>query len=205
MKVYSNVKLSKNFSIHESVILGMPSRDYSKQEESKWPNTIIGENAVIQSGTVVYCDVQVGNNFQTGHNVLIRESTKIGNRVLIGTNSIVEGHTQIGSSVSIQSSVFIPTNTIIEDKVFIGPNAVLINDKYPIRKKNELKGPIIRMGASIGGNSTILPGIEIGEGVMVAAGAVVTKDVPPWKMALGCPAKIVDLPDDLKKVNLLGD
>ena len=62
-------------------------------------------------------------------------------------------------------------------------------------------GPVLRKGASIGANATILPGVEIGEGAMVAAGALVTHDVPAWKLAIGFPAKIEDLPDDLKQLN----
>ena len=76
---------------------------------------------------------------------------------------------------------------------------VLTNDKYPpMRKGAEMKGPTLRHGVSVGANATILPGVEIGEGSMVAAGAVVTRDVPSWKLAIGSPARIVDLPDDLE-------
>lgn len=114
---------------------------------------------------------------------------------------VIDGNTSIGNNVSIQTNAYIPTNTNIDDNVFIGPLAVPTNDKYPIRKHFELTGPILRKGASIGANSTILPGIEIGEGAMVAAGAVVTKNVPPWKLAIGSPAKIMDMPDDLMNLN----
>jgi acetyltransferase-like isoleucine patch superfamily enzyme len=120
----------------------------------------------------------------------------------IGSNSIVrDGHVKIGSNVSIQGNVYIPTNVVIEDNVFIGPCAVLANDKYPIRKKYELKGPVLRKGASIGANATLLPDVEIGEGAMVAGGALVTKSVPAWKLAIGVPAKIQELPKDLKELN----
>lgn len=78
---------------------------------------------------------------------------------------------------------------------------MLTNDKYPIRKKSDLKGPVLRQGASVGANATLLPGIEIGEGAMVAAGALVTKDVPPWKLAIGFPARINELPEELRTVN----
>ena len=145
--------------------------------------------------------MEIGNNFITGHNVVIREKTRIGDNVLLGTNTIVEGNTVIGNNVSIQSNVYIPINTVIEDFVFIGPNAVFTNDKYPLRKDYRLKGPVIRKGATIGANSTLLPSVEVGEGAFVAAGSVVTKDVPPWKLAIGCPAKIRDLPDELKVLN----
>ncbi len=87
--------------------------------------------------------------------------------------------------------------------MFIGPNAVLTNDKYPVRKDYKLRGPIVREGVTIGANSVILPFVKIGEGAFVAAGALVTKDVPPWKLAIGVPAKIVDLPEYLKVLNKL--
>jgi len=155
------------------------------------------EETLIRSGTIIYHGVQTGSRFRTGHNVLIRENTKIGHNVLVGTNTVIEGDTDIGNNVSIQSNVFIPTSTTIEDLVFIGPNVVLANDKYPIRINTGLVGPVLRKGASIGANATILPGIEIGEGAMVAAGAVVTKDVPAWKLAVGCPAEIRELSEGM--------
>lgn len=110
----------------ENVIIGV-----NYKMRSKTP--IIGKNAMIRSNSIIYNDVEIGNDFKTGHGVTIREKTSIGNDVLIGTNTVIEGHTTIGDNVSIQSNVYIPTNTIIEDYVFIGPCACFTNDKYPIR------------------------------------------------------------------------
>ncbi len=193
----------------ENVILGYPNNELLikiyknslKVEDYNYEGLNLGDNAIIRPNSIIYCNVIIGDNLRTGHNILIRETTTIGNNALIGTNTIIDGKTSIGCNVSIQSNVYIPINTIIEDNVFLGPCSVLANDKYPIRIKTELKGPIIRKGASIGANSTILPGIEIGEGAMIAAGSIVTKDVPPWKLAIGCPARIIDLPDSLKIYN----
>ncbi len=166
---------------------------------------LIGENGIIRSGTIIYCDVVIGDDFRTGHNVLIREKTELGNDVLVGSSTIIEGRCKIGSNVSIQSMVYIPTNTLIEDFVFIGPDAVLTNDRYPIRTENrELIGVKLRKGCSIGANATILPGVEVGEGAMVAAGSVVTRNVPEWYMALGCPARFKELPEKLKELNRIG-
>jgi acetyltransferase-like isoleucine patch superfamily enzyme len=162
---------------------------------------ILGKNPLIRSNSIIYNDVEIGDNFKTGHGVTIREKTDIGDNVLIGTNTVIEGHCSIGNDVSIQSNVYIPTNTIIEDYVFIGPCACFTNDKYPIRVDFDLKGPIIKKGASIGANSTFLSNIEIGEGAMVAAGAIVTMDVPEYFLAIGAPARIKPLPKFLKKLN----
>ncbi len=209
LKSYGKNVIGKDCIFLDNVILGCPTKkimDEAKSKHSDFHNfgfngTVIGDNAVVRSNSVIYCNVKIGNNFRTGHNVLIREETEIGNNVLIGTNVVVDGYTKIGNNVSVQSNAYIPTNTIIGDSVFIGPCAVLTNDKYPIRKHYELKGPVLRKGASIGANSTILPGIEIGEGAIVAAGALVTRDVAPWKLAIGAPARIVDLADELQTMN----
>jgi acetyltransferase-like isoleucine patch superfamily enzyme len=190
----SGIELYENAVIQENVILGV---EYKKDSISP----IIGRNAVIRSNTVIYNDVEIGEDFKTGHNALIRENTKIGNDVLIGTNSIIEGNCTIGDNVRIQSNVYIPINTVIEDNVFIGPCSCFTNDKYPVRVDFDLKGPSIRKGASIGANSTFLSEIEVGEGAMIAAGAIVTKDVPPFFLAIGAPAKIKPLPNHLKTSN----
>ncbi len=180
--------------IQENVSIGVKYKTRSKPP-------LIGKNAFIRSNSVIYDDVIIGENFTTGHGAVIREKTSIGDNVLIGTNSVIEGQCTIGNNVSIQSNVYIPIKTIIEDYVFMGPCVCITNDKYPIRIDFDLKGPTIRRGASIGANSTFLSGIDIGEGAMVAAGAIVTHDVPPYYLAIGAPAKIKPLPERLKKLN----
>ncbi len=208
-KIYGKSSIGKNAIIGERVIIGYPTADILKKaassrnslEDIDFKGAVIGNNAVIRSNSTIYTDVKIGNDLRTGHNILIREKTIIGNKVLIGTNTIIDGHTTIGNNVSIQGNVYIPLNVTIEDNVFIGPCAVLTNDKYPIRKKSDLKGPVLRHGASIGANATLLPGVEIGEGAMVAAGALVSKDVPPWKLAAGFPAEIRELPEELRVFN----
>ena len=185
---------NENFGVKNSTTIGVNYKIGSKPP-------LIGKNSVIRSNTIIYDDVKIGNNFKTGHNVLIREKTSIGNNVLVGTNAVIEGNCKIGSNVSIQSNVYVPTDTIIEDYVFIGPCACFTNDKYPIRVDYELKGPVIRHGASIGANSTFLSGVEIGEGAMVAAGAIVTRDVPPFYLAIGAPARLRPLPPQFNVLN----
>jgi len=162
---------------------------------------VIGKNHTIRSNSIIYNDVVIGDNFRTGHNVVIRENTNIGDDVLIGTNTVIEGDVIIGNDVSIQSNVYIPTNSVIEDNVFIGPCACFTNDKYPVRINYELQGPKVRRGASIGGNTTFLSNVEVGEGSIVAAGAIVIHSVPPFYLAIGTPARIKPLPDHLKVPN----
>ena len=182
---YGKVAIGKNSVIQDNIIIG--NSDDGTIE--------IGENAIIRSGTVIYSGVKVGKNFRTGHNILIREDTEIGNDVLIGTNSVIDGNCKIGSRVSVQTNVYITAYTVIEDDVFMGPCAVTTNDKYMVYGA-ELKGPIIKSGAKIGANSTILPGIVIGEDAIVGAGSVVTKDVKSKEVVAGVPIEVLGRKND---------
>ncbi|ARS90186.1 acyltransferase [Natrarchaeobaculum aegyptiacum] len=181
-------------SIDETVTLGYGSFDEPAQ---------IGDGATIRAGSIVYGDVTIGDGFTTGHDVVIRERTTIGSDVLAGTKTVVDGNTQIGSDVSLQTGVYVPTRTTIGDNVFVGPNAVLTNDPYPVRADADLEGPTIEDGASIGANATILPGVTIGENAFVAAGAVVTEDVSANTLAVGVPATETALPEGLEGPNQL--
>jgi len=195
MREYGINVIGESAQIFEPVTIGFPSREYLGK--TGHPGSTIGHHAVLRSGTIIYCDVIIGDNFQSGHNTLIREKTRIGDRTAIGTATVIDGNTSIGNSVSLQSMVYIPTNTTIGDNVFIGPNAILTNDRYP--PSGDLKGPVIKAGAAIGANATILPGVCIGQGAFVAAGSIVTRDVPDNMMAIGTPARIKEIPEEMLK------
>ena len=190
------VELGKNCIVQDQVILGLKYNDSCQK-------TIIGNNATIRTFSIIYADVVIGDNFTTGHGIVIREHTKIGSRIVIGSGTVIDGNVEIGNRVKIESQVYIPTHSGIGNDVFIGPNVVLTNDKYPqrMRDKYEPVGPIIEDSVSIGANSTIIPGVRIGEGSFVAAGCVVTRDVPPWSMVKGVPGNILPLPEKLKERN----
>ncbi|MFA7563308.1 MAG: DapH/DapD/GlmU-related protein [Methanoculleus sp.] len=189
---YGRNALGEGAAIFEPVTIGFPSRDRMGKEG--YPGAVIGRDAVLRSGTIIYCDVVIGDSFQTGHNVLIREKTTIGDRVAIGTAAVIEGDCTIGDDARLQSMVYIPTGARIGNRVFIGPNAVLTNDRYPPGPREGLRGPVIEDDAVVGANATILPGVVVGKGAFVAAGAVVTKDVPPGMLAVGTPARFRPLP-----------
>jgi acetyltransferase-like isoleucine patch superfamily enzyme len=194
---YGRNTIGDGCRIFDPFTLGFPSRE--RMSQSEYPGVVLGDGAVLRPGGVIYCDVTIGNRFQCGHNILIREETRIGDDVAIGTGSVIEGYSRIGDGVRIQSLVFVPTKTEIGTGVFIGPNAVLTNDRYPPADQSALKGPVLEEYAVVGANSTILPGVRIGKGAAVAAGAVVTRDVPAGKLALGVPAVLRDLPEQMQR------
>ena len=164
----------------------------------------LGRGAHIRAGTIIYGDVTTGEDLQTGHHVTIREKTAIGSHVVIGTNTVIDGMVTIGDFVKIVSNCYIPTHTIIGSRVFFGPGVVLTNDRYPLKLRNEYvpEGPVIEDGVTLGGGVVVLPGVRLGHDSLVAAGAVVTRDVPPFSLVRGVPGKAVPLPEKLRERNL---
>jgi acetyltransferase-like isoleucine patch superfamily enzyme len=161
----------------------------------------LGDDATVRAGTIVYADTTIGDEFTTGHNALVREDTTIGDDVVVGTDTTIDGSTSIGSRVSLQTGVYVPTHTDIGSRVFVGPRAVLTNDPHPVRREADLAGPTLENGVSVGANATLLPDITVGEDAFVAAGAVVTEDVPPETLAVGVPARHEPLPETLTGTN----
>jgi acetyltransferase-like isoleucine patch superfamily enzyme len=183
-------------TIERPAVLGLK---YSDKAEP----LVLGSNCTVRAFSVLYADSRFGNDVHTGHYLMVREHTTVGSRVVLGTSTVIDGQVSIGSFVKIESGVYIPTNTTIGDYVFIGPGAVLTNDRYPLRRRHEYlpQGPSLEDNVTIGAGAIITPGIRIGEGAFVAAGAVVTKDVPAWTLAVGVPARIVELPASLREGN----
>lgn len=182
-----------------------PSAIVGYEHDESAPAPVLGEDAIVRAGSIIYKDVTIGDNFQTGHKAIIREQTTIGDDVLVGSNTVIDGYSEIGSHVSMQTGVYVPSHTTIGANVFLGPHAVLTNDPYPVRQDVDLEGPTIEDGASIGANATVLPGVTVGEGAFVAAGAVVVEDVPPGTLAAGIPATHRELPAPLAGRNMLED
>jgi acetyltransferase-like isoleucine patch superfamily enzyme len=163
---------------------------------------IIGDHAIIRSGTIIYANTTIGNHFQCGHQVLIRGEVKIGDRCVVHHKCTLEGRLRIGNGVKIMAHVYLPSTTEIGNMVFIGPGTTFLNDKYPMRRAAPVCGPRISDHVSIGGSVTICPAVSIGRNCMIGAGSVVTKDVPSDTLAYGNPARHFPLPDGLTSGNL---
>ena len=178
------IQIGKPSEIDEDVILGYPSGRFEKVGE-----VILGPHARIRSGSVIYQTVQIGHHFETGHHVIIREENEIGDSVSIWTNTVIDYGCKIGSRVKIHANGYVAQFTVIEDDVFIAPGVIFANDKHPV--SHELRGPRLKRGVRIGVNATLLPGVVIGEGALIGAGCVVTKDVPPSTVVVGNPGRII--------------
>jgi len=136
-------------------------------------------------------NVEIGENTKIWHHVHIRENAKIGKNCNIGKGAYIDRDVKIGDNCKIQNYACIYKGVEIEDNVFIGPHVVFTNDLYPrsfIWGDTKITKTIVRKGASIGANSTIICGITIGKYSMIGAGSVVTKDVPSHGLVYGNPS-----------------
>ncbi|HEY1300857.1 MAG TPA: acyltransferase [Stellaceae bacterium] len=165
---------------------------------------VLGSHARIRSGTVIYGDVEAGDHFQTGHHVLVRADTIIGDHVVLGTNVVIDGQVRIGNFVKIESNCYIPTHCTFGSRVFLGPGVTILNDRYPLRMRENYRpeGCTVEDDVTIGGGAVLLPGVHIGAGSFVAAGAVVTTAVPAASLVVGVPGRIRPLPERLREPNM---
>ena len=187
--IYPGVKLGKNVVIEDFCLVGVPPRGIKEGELE----TVIGDDSVIRSHTVIYAGNKIGKKFQTGNKANIRELNEIGDNVSIGTLSVVEHHVKIEDDVRIHTQVFIPEYSVLKRSSWVGPNVVFTNAPYPKSKnvKDELVGPTLEENAIVGANSTLLPGVIIGKDAIVGAGSVVTKNVSSGDVVAGNPAKFM--------------
>lgn len=155
----------------------------------------IGTKALIRSGSIIYTGSEIGNNFQTGHQVTIREKTIIGNNVSVGSLSDIQGNCKIGNYVRMHSNVHVGQLSVIDDFVWIYPYVVLTNDPTP--PSNEFVGVHVHCFAIVATGAVIMPGLDLGQDCLIGAGAIVTKSVEPYAVAIGNPARVIS---DVRKI-----
>jgi len=163
----------------------------------------IGDHGIVRSGTIIYGDVQLGDYFQSGHHAVIRARVTAGDYFALGNQSVLEGLVEVGEGARLMHHVYVPSRTRIGNHVFIGPGTTLLNDKLPGRAETmpTPRGPTIEDEVVIGGGCTIMAGVHIGKQSFIAAGAVVTKDVPANSLVMGCPGRVQPLPDGYDRPN----
>jgi acetyltransferase-like isoleucine patch superfamily enzyme len=179
-----NVRLGRGTLVEDDVRLG--------DEAASAKGLDVGTGAIIRSGAELHDGIRVGDHLEIGRNVVIGKDTVIGDDCQIANNTIIEADCAIGDRVRINANCYISRFTTIGDDVTICPGVSLANDPHP-GSENHLceRGPTIERGAQLGTNATILPFVTIGERSLVAAGSVVTRNVPPAVVVAGNPARVV--------------
>ena len=145
------------------------------------PTALVGEKAVVGEGTRVWAFVN------------IMDGANIGRNCNICDHCYVEGKVVVGDNVTVKNNVPLYDGVVIEDGVFVGPNATFVNDRRPRSRSAgwTLERTLIRKGASVGANATVMCGVTVGEYAVIGAGCVVVKDVPPHAIVVGNPARKV--------------
>jgi acetyltransferase-like isoleucine patch superfamily enzyme len=194
--IYDNVFIGDNSIICNDCVIGEPLADFYSDPDYQNPNTVIGNNSMIRSHSIIYAGCKFGDNFSSGHRVTIREFTQMGNNCRVGTLSDLQGHIQFGNHCWLHSNVHIGQKSTIGNYVFIYPYVVFTNDPTP--PSNISIGPTVGDFSQIAVLSVLLPGVKIGKHCLIGAGSVVGKDVDDYQLMLGSPAKFIKDVRDIK-------
>lgn len=185
--IRENVILGTGAFVGAKCILGEYLADFMEKRDTQCYKTVIGEQALIRSGTIIYGKNTIGHHLQTGHNAVIRENSQIGHHVRVGTLCDIQGDCRIGNYVSMQSGVYIAQRSIIKDYIWLYPHVVLTNDPNP--PSEELAPITIENFATVAARSVVLPGRIIGADAVVGAGSVVSKNVKEGMIVVGNPIR----------------
>jgi acetyltransferase-like isoleucine patch superfamily enzyme len=192
--VHDGTVIGAGCAIDDQAVLGRRPRlsSHSRAVGELGP-LVLGDGVRVGAGAVVFAAASVADGCLLGDQSFVRERSTVGAGCVIGRGSALDNDVRLGARARVQSGVYLTAFTVVEDDVFVGPGAVTTNDDTMGRHgaDSPLQGPLLRRACRVGGGAVICPGVEVGEEAFVAAGAVVTRDVPPRTVVMGVPARPV--------------
>jgi acetyltransferase-like isoleucine patch superfamily enzyme len=198
--VHAGTVIGDRCVIEDHVVLGKrPRLAPGSSAAGEVSRLELGNDVKVCSGAIVFAGARVEEGSILGDQSFVRERTRVGPGSVIGRGSVVDNDVSVGARVRIQTSVYLTAGTVVEDDVFVGPGATTTNDDTMARHRpgDPLRGATLRRACRVGGGAVLTPGVEIGEEAFVAAGAVVTRDVPPRAVVVGVPARVMrEVPDE---------
>ena len=198
--VHAGTSIGAGAMIGDHAVLGRAPRLSPHSRARGEVGTLrLGAGVSVGAGAVLFAGASISDGAILGEQCFVRERSTIGAGSVIGQGSTVDNDVVVGARARVQSRVYLTSFTLVEDDVFIGPGAITTNDHTMGRHgaDSPSRGPSLRRACRIGGGAVIVPGVEVGEEAFVAAGAVVTRDVPPRAVVMGVPARVVrEVPDE---------
>jgi acetyltransferase-like isoleucine patch superfamily enzyme len=199
--VHPGTVIGDGCEIQDGAILGKPPKlaRHSSAPREAPPPLVLGDGAVVCARAVVFAGAEIGPDAILGDQSFVRERARIGSGSVIGRGSAVDNDVAIGTRVRVQTDVYLTAYSVIEDDVFVGPAVCTTNDDTMARHGDEydVRGATLRRACRIGGGSVLCPGVEVGEEAFVAAGAVITRNVPARAVVMGVPGRAVrEVPDE---------
>ena len=198
--VHGATRIGDGCTIEDHVVLGKRPRLAGRSSAHGDLGALeLGERVTVCAGAVVFAGSHIGEGTILGDQSYVRERSVVGAESVIGRGSVVDNDVHVGSRVRAQTDVYLTAFTVVEDDVFLGPGAITTNDHTMGRHPPgaAIRGALLRRACRIGGGAVLTPGVEIGEEAFVAAGAVVTADVPARAVAIGVPARLLrEVPEE---------
>jgi UDP-2-acetamido-3-amino-2,3-dideoxy-glucuronate N-acetyltransferase len=199
--VHAGARIGDGVIVQDNAIVGkQPSLAPTSAAAGKQTGELVVEaGARICAAAIVFAGAHIGEGTIVGDQAYVRERSTIGPGTVIGRGTAIDNDVTVGARVRIQTMVYITAFSVIEDDVFVGPCAMTTNDDTMMRHDASyaLRGATLRRACRIGGGAVLIPGIEVGEEAFVAAGTVVTNDVPARAVIMGVPGRRVrDVPEE---------
>jgi UDP-2-acetamido-3-amino-2,3-dideoxy-glucuronate N-acetyltransferase len=193
--IHDGTRLGARLRLGDNCVIGKPATLSARSNARGGDQgaASLGDGVAVGAGAVVLAGAQIGDACVVADQAHVRERVEIGPETVVGRGASIENDVRIGARVKLQTAAYITAWSVVEDDVFVAPGVLLTNDPTAGRRgaSIELRGAHLRRACRVGGGAVLLPGIELGEESFVAAGAVVTKDVPPRALVMGVPARVV--------------